>query len=193
MPDMTRGALVVLLFGSVLAAPLEAQRGGFHAFAPMPGQSVHLGQGSFSSGHFLSRFQPGYGLGAFWSPYFFPEDERPQSGEAGEPLGPQSGPPYYAPGREWPPAPARVIEIPAPDHPEAAKPLQPAMFVLTSGERLEAQRFVLTASSLSVNIGRRERVISIEALDLDATAAANRERGIHLQIPADHNEISLSF
>jgi hypothetical protein len=30
-------------------------------------------------------------------------------------------------------------------------------------------------------------------LDIDATVTANRERGIDLRIPADRNEISLSF
>jgi len=58
---------------------------------------------------------------------------------------------------------------------------------------LEAQRFVLTVSSLSVNISRHERIIPLEAIDLDATTAANRERGINLPIPSDRNEISLSF
>ena len=74
-----------------------------------------------------------------------------------------------------------------------AEPLPPAMFVLKSGERLEARRFLLTATSLSMNINRQQRVIPLDALDLDATIAANRQRGVNLQIPADHNEICLSF
>jgi hypothetical protein len=74
-----------------------------------------------------------------------------------------------------------------------AEPLPPAMFVLKSGERLEARRFLLTATSLSMNINRQQRVIPLDALDLDATIAANRQRGVTLQSPADHNEICLSF
>ena len=74
-----------------------------------------------------------------------------------------------------------------------AEPLPPAMFVLKIGERLEARRFLLTATSLSMNINRQQRVIPLDALDLDATIAANRQRGVTLQIPADHNEICLSF
>lgn len=191
---MMRAAAVALLLGSILTASLEAQRigGGFHAFAPVHAQSIHMGQGRFSSGHSSGHFQRGYGLGAFWSPYFLAEDERSQE-EASEPAGPEPGAQFYAAERERLPAPAQVIEIPAAAHPDTARPPLAAMFVLTNGERLEAQRFVLTVSSLSVSIGRHERVIPVEALDLDATAAANRERGINLQIPADHNEISLSF
>ena len=188
---MARAAAVALLLGFALTASLEAQRAGgaFHV-APMHGQSVPMARASFSGGHFSRNFQRGYGLGAFLSPYFLSEGGQPQSDDAGQ-LGPEPGPPFYE--RERLPGPAQVIEIPAPAHSEAVRSPQPAMFVLTSGERLEAQRFVLTASSLSVNIGRRERIIPVEALDLDATATANRERGINLQIPADHNEISLSF
>ncbi len=36
-------------------------------------------------------------------------------------------------------------------------------------------------------------MIGLDRLDLDATIAANHERGIDLRIPADRNEISLSF
>lgn len=192
---MTRAASVALLLASILTASLEAQRAGagFHAFGPTHGQSAHTGRRGFSNGHLPDRFQRSYGLGAFLSPYFFAEDDRSLHEEVGEPLGPEPGPQLYAPERERLPAPAQVIEIPVAAHPGAVKPSLPAMFVLTNGERLEAQRFVLTVSSLSVNIGRRERVVPVEALDLDATTAANRERGVNLQIPTDHNEISLSF
>jgi hypothetical protein len=69
----------------------------------------------------------------------------------------------------------------------------PAVFILTSGERLESERFLLTSSSLSVSINRQQRVIPTDAVDFVATVAANRERGINLHIPADLNEISLGF
>jgi hypothetical protein len=95
--------------------------------------------------------------------------------------------------RERPPADPQLIEIPrAVDRTEEKPPL-PAIFVLINGERVEAQRFALTVTSLSVDIDRRERVIPLEAVDLGATTAANRDRGINLRIPADHNEISVSF
>jgi hypothetical protein len=52
---------------------------------------------------------------------------------------------------------------------------------------------VLTASNLSFSIDRQQRSVPLGLLDLDATITANHERGIDLRIPADRNEISLSF
>jgi hypothetical protein len=52
---------------------------------------------------------------------------------------------------------------------------------------------VLTASALSVGVDRHERTIPVDMLDIDATVAANRERGIDLRVPADRNEIFLTF
>lgn len=75
----------------------------------------------------------------------------------------------------------------------AATPLPPTIFILLSGEKLEAQQFLLTASSLSVTMHRAHRTIAIDMLDLDATLAANHNRGIELRIPNDRNEISLRF
>ena len=95
--------------------------------------------------------------------------------------------------QERPTADAQVIEIPGAANQKEGTPPPPAIFVLINGERVETQRFVITFNSLSVNIDRRERVIPLEAVDLGATTAANRERGINLRIPADRNEVSLSF
>jgi hypothetical protein len=64
---------------------------------------------------------------------------------------------------------------------------------LANGERLESRRFVLTANLLSVSIDRQHRSVPLELLDIDATIAANHERGIDLRIPDDRNEISLRF
>ena len=75
----------------------------------------------------------------------------------------------------------------------AAKPLPPVIFILTSGERLESGRFLLRVHDLSVTVKRQQRNIPLEQLDIDATLAANRERGIDLEIPTDPNEISLRF
>ncbi len=44
-----------------------------------------------------------------------------------------------------------------------------------------------------MNIDRHERVIPLELIEIDASVIANHERGIELRIPADNNEISLSF
>lgn len=88
---------------------------------------------------------------------------------------------------------AQFIEIPAAAHSPAAKIPPPTVFILSNGERLETRRFVLSASALSVSIDRQQRTVPLDTLDLKATLAANRERGIDLRIPNDRNEISLSF
>ena len=195
---MWRAASLVLLLASSLTPSLEAQRAGpgFRGFAKVNGQAGQGRQRTFSNGQSPRHFHHRDGLGAFLSPYFFPNDESDWSKEPGpEPVGAEPVPEvvYAPPERERPPADAQVIEIPGAANQEEGKPPLPAIFVLINGERLETQRFVLTVSSLSVNIDRCERVIPLEAVDLGATTAANRERGINLRIPADRNEVSLSF
>jgi hypothetical protein len=173
---MLRAASYILLVASLLTASLQAQRGG----------------GGFRSrGSFAGRF-PGRRGG--FDPYLVPDLSDDQSywfeGPQPEPLQRI----LYSPLEpERTPAAPQVIEIPRIPGTKEAEPLPPAMFVLKSGERLEARRFLLTATALSININRSQRVIPLDALDLDATVAGNRQRGITLQIPADHNEICLSF
>lgn len=87
----------------------------------------------------------------------------------------------------------QVIEISPAGNSATAKPLPPTIFVLANGERLEGRRFVLTASVLSVSIERQQRSVPLGQLDINATVAANRERGIDLRIPDDRNEISVGF
>jgi len=86
-----------------------------------------------------------------------------------------------------------VIELPNASKTAEIKPLPPTIFVLTNGEKLETQRYLLTASNLSVTVRREQRTVPLQMLDLDATLAANRDRGIDLRIPNDRNEISLRF
>jgi len=87
-----------------------------------------------------------------------------------------------------------LIEVPQTKEVGApSKPEPPTLFVFANGERIETRRYMLTADSLHVEIGRQQRTILIGEVDLDATIAANRQRGIDLQIPTDRNHISLGF
>jgi hypothetical protein len=74
-----------------------------------------------------------------------------------------------------------------------AKPQPPALFVLKGGERLESRNYLLTAESLQIQVGRQRREIPIDTLDLEATIAANHERGIDLTIPRDRTAVFVSF
>ena len=104
----------------------------------------------------------------------------------------QAAPPQQM-AQEAPAANPKVIELPQTAKSGAAAPVPPAIFVLANGERFEAQRYMLTHNKLYATVDGQQRTIPLSMLNLNATIAADRERGITLRIPADHNEISLSF
>lgn len=109
---------------------------------------------------------------------------------------PQPPPPVLMPPRapepvRMPAAP-KLVEIPGANT-AVPKKLPPAIFVLSNGERIEAQRYLITADNVQINSGRQLRTIPLNEVDLAATVAANRQRGIDLHIPADGGEISLGF
>jgi hypothetical protein len=205
---MLRAALFTLLVSSFLDGSLQAQRAGmtFQGNAGAPVRSGFVGQRGFSNrfssrrGFFPGRFQLRRdNSGSILVPYFVPYDEGYDQPYA-EAVANGPAPPVtvmQADDRQArppePPAKAQVIEIPGPTNATAAKMLPPTIFILTNGEQLETRRFVLTVSNLSVSIERRQRTIPLDMLDIEATVTANQQRGIDLRIPADRNEISLSF
>jgi hypothetical protein len=190
-----RAALFTLLVASVLSGAALAQRAGaaFHgSTAGRPGRSGFAGQ--HLSNRFVARHRfpsngfRGDGFGSLFLPYYEPFGYEQAEAETN---GPE--PPVIIPRTQEPPIPkAQVIEIPRATN-ASAKELPPTIFILANGERLEARRFVLTASLLSVSIDRRQRTVPLDMLDLNATLATNHERGINLQIPDSRNEISVSF
>jgi hypothetical protein len=177
----------MLLVALLLTASLEAQRG--RGFRNPAAFSAYSQRGSFNG-----AFPGGFGRRDGFYPYLSPDlsddgsywFEVPRS----EPLQRIL---YSPPEPERAPTAPEVIEIPRTSGTKETELLPPALFVLKSGEHLEARRFLLTATTLSININRSQRDIPLDALDLNATVAGNRQRGITLQIPADHNEICLSF
>ena len=74
-----------------------------------------------------------------------------------------------------------------------AKPDPPAVFVLANGEHVEATHYSLTVNSLQIEDEDKERTIPMSSLNLNATVAANNERGVNVKIPTDKTEIMLSF
>ena len=67
------------------------------------------------------------------------------------------------------------------------------MFILTNGERIESRQYLVTYDQVQLTVDRQPRTIPLSMLDLNATLAADRQRGIDLRIPAGQNEISLGF
>ena len=192
---MPRAALFTLLVAFVLNGSLQAQRAGATFHGNTGRQPVHSG----FAGHrgFQIRGVPpsGFHRHDSFGSYFVLYDE-PFGYEQPEAEAVTNGPvpPVVVPPTPEPPIPkAQVIEIPGVANSTTAKALPPTIFILANGERLETRRFVLTASLLSVSIDRRERTVPFDMLDLNATITTNHERGIDLRIPADRNEISLSF
>jgi len=190
-----KAALFTLLVASFLSGAVQAQRA-TSAFHGNSGPAFHSGfagqRGRFASGHgFRGRgFRRG-GYGSYFLPYYY--DDEPFGYDQPEPEAQTNEPPVLMPPIQEAPIPkAQVIELP-PVANATAKELPPTIFILANGERLEARRFVLTASLLSVNIDRRQRTVPLDMLDLNATLATNHERGIDLRIPDDRNEISISF
>ncbi len=98
-----------------------------------------------------------------------------------------------------PPESPKLIEIPLSKEVmpskqvSAARSQPPTVFVLKDGEQLESRFYLLTASSLQIEVGRQRRTIPVSTLAINATIAANRERGIELSIPRDRNTVFLGF
>ena len=200
---MLRLAALTLLSAALVVGCAQAQHGAAGSRGISGGPSVHSGfQGNHRAGagferHGFNGFnhhrRNGFIYPYYW-PYDYPYDDGMESEQPYTQVVEREAAPAPAPAAPpTPPAKAQVIEIPVPANSVAAKPQPPAIFVLANGERLEASRFVLTSNNLSINVNRRQRTIPLDQLDLDATVAANQQRGIDLRVPADHNEISLSF
>jgi hypothetical protein len=210
-----RKVSLALLLVLLLALPIVAQRGGggfgggrggIRGPVGPPGTFGQNRVRGFSRSYLRYRGYgnyPSYGWGGYFFPGFWGGDEGydgpgpaqdEPSMQAAE-NGPPAPPAYYLPpAPKKPPADAQVINIPAAaGAAELAKNQPPAIFILKNGERLETRRFLLTANDLSVTVDHTKRRIPFDSLDLGATVAANRERGVNLQIPADRNEIALSF
>ena len=76
---------------------------------------------------------------------------------------------------------------------QPAAPTPPAVFILSNGDRLESSKYVLTVDSLHVQQGETQRSIPLSALNMDATLAANRARGVDLKVPTSKSQIMLGF
>jgi len=207
-------ALLVLSLVGAPAAQAQKAGGGFHggpAGAPsgspgMPGHGPNFG-GRPGNSHFhhrgFNRFQ---NYGSVVLPWYYPYWD-----DFGE---------YYFEPQVNPPAPPtpaapavivldernqhqqpklapespKLIEVPeTKEVATSAKPVPPALFVLTSGQRLEAHQYMLTAEALHLEVDRQRRTIPLSELNLDATIAANHERGINLMIPTNRSVVFLGF
>jgi hypothetical protein len=202
---MHRATLLTLVASALLlAAPLEAQRAG--GMVRGGGRGVGGGRGAGTAVMGRSGFRGGHDEGnsrgrrfrsdAFLYPWYDePLDyEQPAVADESAPpmmMVPPSRSRFGAPLRI--PASPKITELPGAASAEASKPLPPAMFILNNGERIEAQQYLLTYDHVHLTVGREQRTIPLAMLDLNATLAADRQRGIDLRVPAGRGEISLGF
>lgn len=89
-------------------------------------------------------------------------------------------------------AQAKTATPPA-DQPPVIKPAPPAIFILTNGERIESDHYVLKTDSVQLQDKGVERSIPIKQLNVNATMSENNERGLHLMFPTSTSQITLSF
>jgi thiol-disulfide isomerase/thioredoxin len=88
------------------------------------------------------------------------------------------------------------LMISIPSGPSATTPSRPrskTIFILANGERLESDEYTIDSSGILATADGKKRNIALSALNVNATKAANKERGIELTIPEGHSEIVLSF
>jgi hypothetical protein len=89
---------------------------------------------------------------------------------------------------------SKVIEIAHEDAPLLSPNGPPAVFILKNGDRIEVHRFTLTSTELTITeLPYGFSRFPFNALNWDATLAANSERRTSLQIPARTDQIVIGF
>lgn len=68
-----------------------------------------------------------------------------------------------------------------------------AIFVLSNGDRLESSDYLLTSDSVQLVQNSLHRTIPIKAINVQATVAVNKQRGLDLKIPTSKSQMVLSF
>jgi hypothetical protein len=203
-------ALAGLLIAGVLSCPAVAQAGGAITGSGMVFGGTGGGAGAGHGGG--TRFGGAHSGGGFRQGRRFNRDrggdvivaplwydgwggwyDEPYSDERPEPPAQTiiMPPPRPEPVRV-PPDP-KVVEVPGAATAPAAKKLPPALFILNNGERIEAQHYLISADRVQLTTDRRLRTILLSELNLNATLAADRQRGIDLHVPSGGSEISLGF
>jgi hypothetical protein len=77
--------------------------------------------------------------------------------------------------------------------PSGPRPVPAAVFILANGEKIESRNYFLTVDSVRVDDSDMPRTIPMSNVNVDATLAANRQRGLNLKIPDNKAQIMLSF
>ena len=212
--NMFRSLLLALTFCAAIAGTLPAQRAtggarpGGSRIPANGGRTVGIGSPNFFPRHpgaNLRRHRDGFG--AIWSPWGWGSDDYPWNLTSSyeQPINPALpevivvGNKEPRPTAATPVEPPKIIEVSQSN--EAANFTKglaygtaPATaFVLKNGNQFESCHYLLTAQFLQVDVDREPRRIPVSDINVDATIAANRQRGIELYVPRDRNTVFLSF
>ena len=86
-----------------------------------------------------------------------------------------------------------MISIPSGPASAPPKPRAKTIFIFATGEKLESDEYTIDSTAVSVTTNGKKRTIPLTDLDMTATKAANKQRGITLAIPDTPNQLVLSF
>jgi thiol-disulfide isomerase/thioredoxin len=73
------------------------------------------------------------------------------------------------------------------------KPLPKTIFILSSGEKLESDHYVIQSGFVDVTVGEQVRHVLLTELDTQKTIAVNHKNGVNLKIPTNKSELFLGF
>ncbi len=73
------------------------------------------------------------------------------------------------------------------------KALPKTIFILSTGEKLESNQYVMQAGFVDISVGDQVRHIALTALDTKQTLALNHKNGVDLKIPASKSEVFIGF
>jgi cytochrome c biogenesis protein CcmG/thiol:disulfide interchange protein DsbE len=73
------------------------------------------------------------------------------------------------------------------------KPIPKTIFVLTNGEQLESDHYVIGGGFVDVTVAGEQRHIALASLDTKKTIALNHQHGVDLKLPTGKNEVFLGF
>ncbi len=73
------------------------------------------------------------------------------------------------------------------------KPIPKTIFILSNGEQLESDHYVIGGGFVDVTVAGDQRHIALAELDTKKTMALNHAHGVDLKLPTSKNEVFLGF
>jgi thiol-disulfide isomerase/thioredoxin len=92
-----------------------------------------------------------------------------------------------------PVAGAKVIEAREMAAPTKTKAARKTIFVFANGERLETAQYTMDGGLLHFVGNGEQRTVALSTLNIKATVAVNRQRGVEVKIPQSRSEMTLAF